>query len=241
MVLDTKNSKEIRDMCLSGVLLDDVYILFPSISQNEIEKIYKFVDHKLKDPYACFKNMDFYDKNTLVIGERIIHKDFGAGAVDDVEYDSEKIKQFRVVFDSGKVLNFRYPVAFLSKSMKFENELDEIDIEQRVKQSEKYKEYEYKSQTKYYPGYIVIKKEGCFWTCRRESANRIHEILGFKLGKDRFGPVTGCPDLNRIVNGLKRRKINYVVIEDGVTIDKGIFCEDNNSGEQSDSKRFFQR
>ncbi len=221
--------------------MEDIFDLFPSVPRNEIERIYNFVDHKLQDPYSCYKNTSFYDDNVLVIGERVIQKDLGIGTVDDVEYCSDKIVRFKVVFDSGKEVCFKYPVPFLSKTMEFESGPKKVDEKQAMEQFKKYEAYSYKSWTNYYPNAIVIKKEGYFWTCRGESAEKIHEILGFKLGYDGSGAITGCPNLNRMVAALKKRKINYVVIENGVTKEKGVFGDKNAQDDQADSKRFFLR
>ncbi len=65
-----------------------------------------------------------------------------------------------------------------------------------------------------YPGYIIIKKEGYFWTARGESAKKLNELLGYKLGGSERRPVTGSPNLKTITDGLRGRNISYLVVED---------------------------
>ena len=72
-----------------------------------------------------------------------------------------------------------------------------------------------------YSDYVVIKKEGAFWTCRGESAETINEILGYRLGGSLEKPVTGSPNLDPMVDGLDRNQISYIVIEDDEIIAQG--------------------
>ncbi len=57
----------------------------------------------------------------LVIGERVIHKKYGAGVVSDAQYDEDgKVESFTVEFDFGQEKQFLFPMAFL-KGMSIEN------------------------------------------------------------------------------------------------------------------------
>ena len=51
----------------------------------------------------------------LIIGERVIQRKYGAGVVNDVEYDAAgRASKFTVVFDSGVEKAFMFPIAFRS-------------------------------------------------------------------------------------------------------------------------------
>lgn len=213
--------KEIQNMCLAGMTLECLYEVFSGVSTERIGKIYKFVCHKQEKPYMCYKDNYFDSDMVLTIGERICQEKYGSGVVDDVEYDSSgKAYQFSVIFDDGKTFSFRYPIAFQSNTMKLVDQTTDIQAIE-----EKYRVYagnSYNSWERLYPNYVVIKKEGYFWTCRGESAKRIHEIMNYKL----VGAKTGSPYLDRMVNALKIRKINYIVIDGSRAIDKGEFNQE---------------
>lgn len=51
----------------------------------------------------------------LIIGERVVQRKYGAGVVNDVEYDvAGRASKFTVVFDSGVEKAFLFPIAFQS-------------------------------------------------------------------------------------------------------------------------------
>lgn len=74
-----------------------------------------------------------------------------------------------------------------------------------------------------YPNYVVLRKEGYYYTARNESAQVLHDLLGYKLGISGQNLMTGSPVLQPVVDALVFNKINYIVIEDGEIIDKQEF------------------
>ena len=70
-----------------------------------------------------------------------------------------------------------------------------------------------------YPDYVVIKKEGYFWTTRDESAEVLRDQLGYKLGESAGHPITGSPKLETITDALKKARIQYIAVEDGEIVD----------------------
>lgn len=74
-----------------------------------------------------------------------------------------------------------------------------------------------------FPGYAVIRKEGCFYTAKAESAEILHKYLGYKIGYFNDIAVTGSPILISITDMLEYQGIPFVVIEDNmVTLVNGI-------------------
>ena len=74
--------------------------------------------------------------------------------------------------------------------------------------SEIYSEYEKK-----FPNHVIIRKEGFFYTTRNDSAVRLHDIVGYKLNKDKSGRyITGGPNLELITGSLKEHGISYVLV-----------------------------
>ena len=79
-----------------------------------------------------------------------------------------------------------------------------------------------------FPNYVVVRKEGCYYSARNESAQILHEILGYKLGTIGTGTlITGCPIVEPIVEALVCNKINFIIIENNEITDKQEFEESN--------------
>jgi len=73
----------------------------------------------------------------------------------------------------------------------------------------------YKQIMASYPEYVIIMKEGYFYSAHYESAYILNDVLGYKVGDNpALGPSTGGPVLAIIVNALRRAKISYIVVED---------------------------
>lgn len=85
-----------------------------------------------------------------------------------------------------------------------------------------------------YPEHVIIKRERFFYTSYNDSANIIHEILGYKLNINSIGQlVTGGPSIDKITDSLKRVNYSYLVFEGGeiIQIHNGInpFSKSNNT------------
>lgn len=188
-------------------------------------------------PYSSAKEEYVYDFE-LVIGERVVQKTFGAGTVTDAVYDDNgNVKNFSVFFDnSGAEKTFAFPAAFIA-GMQLESGAEVPirkvskavvntpvtkvkTIPKRSKTSRAGNKNTYAYWANEYADYVVIKKEGAFWTCRGDSAETVKEILGYKLGGNPDKPVTGSPNLDSMVDGLNRHQISYIVVEDGEIIDQ---------------------
>ena len=173
----------------------------------------------------------------LTIGERVVQLTYGAGVVEDVEYnDKGQATRFVVAFDDGSNRTFGFPLAFRNGTMRLESgEKVEISVEEKpvvqVKQlprrtaagRKKYGKESYAYWAENYPDYVVIKREGAFWSCRGESARIISRIMGYRLNENSASPFTGSPNLDAMVTGLNRNGENYIVVEDGEIIDQGDF------------------
>lgn len=188
-------------------------------------------------PYMSAKNEYVCDLE-LVIGERVVQKTFGAGTVTDAVYDDDgNVKNFTVFFDDIEIeKKYAFPAAFIagmqlesgaeisihkvSKAIVNTPVIKAKTIPKRNKTSGNGNKNTYAYWANEYVGYVVIKKEGAFWTCRGDSAETINKILGYKLGGNPDKPVTGSPNLEPMVDGLNRNRINYFVVEDGEIIDQ---------------------
>ena len=183
----------------------------------------------------------------IVIGERIVHNTYGAGVISDADYDNNgNSTKFRVYFDNGIVKEFKYPMAFERGFMKLESvseapKTQESDLyipddfyfeKTEPKSVEKKPEKKAPSTRKKsgdtnkysywvenYPDYVVIKKEGFYWTTRDESAEVLHDQLGYKIGESFGHAVTGSPKLEAITDALKKARIQYIAVEDGEIVD----------------------
>ena len=172
----------------------------------------------------------------LKINERVVSDIFGAGSVVIIDEPSNGEYNFTVLFDSGNDKTFRFPLAFRA-GMHLENGQNiEIKVKsnpspishtkpvikkkQAVKNiyiDKKKNTYTYWEQN--YSNYVVVKKEGSFWTARGESAEILNDILGYKLGGNPDRPMTGSPSLDPIVSALKKTGYDYIVVEDAQIID----------------------
>ncbi len=214
--------------------------------QEVTEEPKKKIEVRIKQPVmpAVTKTHPYSDVDpsrlksdfNLIIGERVVHSGYGPGTVDDVDYDDGKAKRFTVKFDDGSERIFGFPAAFSGGVMQLESgesvdiTVEKTEIKKRStvsprvsREFEKFQGDSYESWAAYYPDYVVIKKEGYYWTCRGESAKVLHDILGYKLtGSDSY-PKTGGPSLDRITGALKRSRKNYVAIEGRTVIEKEEF------------------
>ncbi|MDO4966966.1 MAG: ATP-dependent helicase, partial [Lachnospiraceae bacterium] len=190
-------------------------------------------------PYSASQKTILKSDFDLVIGELVVQIKYGPGVVDDVEYDSEgNIQRFTVEFDSGEEKAFIFPIAF-KMGMKLESG-EKVDVREEavaaktlasapkaIKKSVPTKKTGNKNTYAYwaatYPDYVVVKREGAFWTCRGESAETISELLGYRLGGNHDKPVTGSPNLEPITGGLRDNAVSYIVVEDGMIIEQREF------------------
>lgn len=68
---------------------------------------------------------------------------------------------------------------------------------------------------------VRIRKQGKFYNAYEDDAYVIHAALGYKVSNGRVGfPITA---IGRVQNELEERKINYVVIEKDVEVEKKDF------------------
>ena len=73
----------------------------------------------------------------------------------------------------------------------------------------------YKKFMASYPEYVIIMKEGYFYSAHYESAYILNDVLGYKVGDNPvLGPTTGGPVLSIIANALRSARISYIVVED---------------------------
>ncbi len=196
---------------------------------------------KTRVPYSTSQKTVLRSDFDLIIGERVIQVKYGRGVVADVEYDSAgNIQKFTVEFDSGEEKSFIFPNAF-KMGMKLESG-EKVDIQEdailpkvvasTTKVTKKSKTatpkkagskntYAYWEAT--YPDYVVVKREGAFWTCRGESAETVSDLLGYRLGGGADKPVTGSPNLEPITEGLRDNAVSYIVVEEGMIIEQREF------------------
>ena len=79
----------------------------------------------------------------------------------------------------------------------------------------------YKDWEDEFPGYVIIKKEGYFYSAHNASAAALNQYLGYKIFIDPFGrETTGGPSLEKIEAALEHHGIRYVVIEGDTIISK---------------------
>lgn len=65
---------------------------------------------------------------------------------------------------------------------------------------------------------MVVKREGCFYSARGQSAVILSRIMRFNLGGSDEKLVTGSPVVEDIIRGLTEAKQNFVVIDKGEII-----------------------
>lgn len=64
-----------------------------------------------------------------------------------------------------------------------------------------------------YPGYVVISKEGYFYSAHNDSAVILSKVMGYKLGVDKFGrESTGGPNIEKIEKRLDTANYKYIVV-----------------------------
>lgn len=70
-----------------------------------------------------------------------------------------------------------------------------------------------------FPNYIIIQKEGCFYSAHHKSAQALSQIMDYELGKDYTGNfVTGGPDSAKICAQLELDDYNFLLVENGKII-----------------------
>lgn len=68
---------------------------------------------------------------------------------------------------------------------------------------------------------VRLRKQGKFYNAYEEDAYVVHAVLGYKVSNGRVGfPINA---IGRVVNELENRKINYVVIEQDIEVEKKKF------------------
>lgn len=78
-----------------------------------------------------------------------------------------------------------------------------------------------------FPKFVIIRKEGYYYSARNESAEVLHDLLGFRLGIQGTSVVTGCPVVEPIIEALAAAETNYIVIEDNEIVHKEEFENSN--------------
>jgi len=207
----------------------------PAVTENNLVK--KSASKKSANstvPYGKSRE-EYVSDFDLIIGERVIQKKSGAGTVTDVIYDTKgNIKYFDVAFDNGEEKTLAFPLAFVVgmrlesgaevpvSKVAAQNANKSADMKKLIKRTKSkgngtaghVKRNSYAYWENEYPDYVVVKKEGAFWTCRGKSAEILNDILGYRLGGSSDKPVTGSPALEPITVGLNRNKVKYIVVED---------------------------
>ncbi|SHN64558.1 ATP-dependent DNA helicase RecQ [Butyrivibrio hungatei DSM 14810] len=98
--------------------------------------------------------------------------------------------------------------------------VDEEDKEGTVKETKK----NYSQWVEEYPDFVVINKEGDFYTVRGDSARIIGKITNLSLSES-DNPVTGTPGLQTMTRVLIVNEVNYVVIENEKVVENKTFLE----------------
>jgi len=72
---------------------------------------------------------------------------------------------------------------------------------------------------------VKLRKQGKFYNAYEDDAYVVNAVLGYKVGNGRVGfPVNA---IGKVVSELEDHKINYVVIEQDVEVDKAVFPFNN--------------
>ena len=214
-------------------MLDGDSVFIKEITEKPGSRKVTGVSIDLGNPLA---NREMTSDFELVIGERVVQIKYGSGTVTDVEYGSTgKAKKFMVSFDSGEEKAFLFPVAFQG-AMQLEDGREVVmksvkpnpePTSKKMNKSAKARKTDAKNKYAYwaskYPDYVVVKREGAFWTCRGESAITLSELLGYRLGGNNENPVTGSPHLEPITEGLRDNLVDYIVVDNGDIIESGEF------------------
>ena len=65
-----------------------------------------------------------------------------------------------------------------------------------------------------YPGRLVIKKSGCFYSAYNDCAEKLAEVMGFRLGENYYGdPVTGSQNPEKMAKKLREQRISFVIVD----------------------------
>lgn len=65
-----------------------------------------------------------------------------------------------------------------------------------------------------YPGRLVIKKSGCFYSAYNDCAEKLAEVMGFRLGENYYGdPVTGSQNPEKMARKLREQRISFVIVD----------------------------
>lgn len=74
----------------------------------------------------------------------------------------------------------------------------------------------YKKYEEEYPGYIIVKKEGYFYSAHNDSAVKLAEIMGYRTGTDAWGRIsTGSPSVDKIKETLVSKNCKFIIVENG--------------------------
>lgn len=66
-----------------------------------------------------------------------------------------------------------------------------------------------------YPGRLVIKKSGFFYSAYNDCAEVLAEVMRFRLGENYYGdPVTGSPNPENMAKKLREQRISFVIVDD---------------------------
>ena len=71
----------------------------------------------------------------------------------------------------------------------------------------------YREWEEAFPGYVIIKLEGFFYSAHGDSARLISDYVGYRLGMLDGEEITGSPDPGRMENVLTTHNVSFVVIE----------------------------
>lgn len=86
-----------------------------------------------------------------------------------------------------------------------------------------------------YKDYVILIKSGSFYETFNEGAYVLNNLLGYKIKELKCGKRVGFPlvSLNKVINVLCQKKINYIVFEEEVK-EKKKFNKNNFSSFLSD-------
>lgn len=77
----------------------------------------------------------------------------------------------------------------------------------------------YRKLERQFPDYIIIQKEGCFYSTHHKSAQALAQIMDYKLGIDFTGNyITGGPDSAKICAQLELDDYSFLLVECGRVI-----------------------
>jgi len=73
------------------------------------------------------------------------------------------------------------------------------------------------------PNFLVVLKEGQYYTARDESAKVLHYISNYEIGSNGRNVITGSLNLEPILKALNSNKINYIIVQNNEIRDKKEF------------------